>query len=203
AVVRALEPEAGGVRVAGGDDRDGTVAPGVVDPFLQFVLADQEVEQLGRIAERQVDDLGAVVDDPLDPADHVGPLAGALGPERLGHHEHGTGGDAGDALAVVGDGGGDTADVRAVALVVLGAALALGLVAAGADAAGRGHDLAGEVLVGEVDAGVDAPAPTIGTTMSAETVKPSSEIRQLRMPFTPHRRPSKAFFVLGRVFPGR
>src|SRR5581483_766076 len=157
AVVRALEPEAGGVRVAGGDDRDGTVAPGVVDPFLQFVLADQEVEQLGRIAERQVDDLGAVVDDPLDPADHVGPLAGALGPERLGHHEHGTGGDAGDALAVVGDGGGDTADVRAVALVVLGAALALGLVAAGADAAGRGHDLAGEVLVGEVDAGVDDP----------------------------------------------
>ena len=45
----------------------------------------------------------------------------------------------------------------AVTLVILSGARALGDVAARTHAAGRFHDLAGEVLVLEVDAGVDDP----------------------------------------------
>src|SRR5439155_20539548 len=128
----------------------------------QLVLTDQRPDRLGRVAEGQVDDLGAVVHDPLDAADHVRALAGALGAQHLGHHQLGVGGDAGDALAVVLDGGGEAAPVGAVALVVLGAPLTLGGVAAGTHATDRFDDLACEVLVLQVDARVDDPDPHAG-----------------------------------------
>ena len=61
--------------------------------------------------------------------------------------------------AVVLEGGGDAGHVGAVAEVVLGRAGALERVAPGVDTAGRLHDVGGEVLVGEVDAGVDDADP--------------------------------------------
>ena len=94
-------------------------------------------------------------DDPEDPGPDIGDRAAVVAVEDLGHHEGGVGSHAGDAAPVVAPGGGDAGDVGAVATVVPPRAAAPIRVAAGADAAGVGHDLAGQVLVVEVDAGVD------------------------------------------------
>src|ERR1041384_8228109 len=103
-----------------------------------------------------------MVHDPLDAGGDVGPVPGALGVHGLGHNQLRVGRHARDAFAVVLGGGDDPAHMGAVALVVLGAARALGLVTVRPDATGRLHDLAGEVLVFEVDAGVDDADPYAG-----------------------------------------
>ena len=96
-----------------------------------------------------------MVDDPADAGGHVVVVAAAARVQGLGHHELGPGRHRGHALAVVGHGRGYAAHVGSVTLVVLARALALGGVAARADAGHGGRDLAGEILVAQVDAGVD------------------------------------------------
>src|SRR5207245_14359 len=103
----------------------------------------------------EVDDAGAVVDDPLDAGGDVVVAGARAAREHPGHDELGAGRRPGHAPAVVGDGGRDPADVGAVPVDVLGAAGAGELGPAGVYARRALHDLAGEVLVVEVDAGVD------------------------------------------------
>src|SRR5581483_4731112 len=152
-VLRAADAGAEQVVVARGDDRHRAVLPGVLHALGELGAHGGGDHEHGA-AEAQVDDLGAVVDDPLDAGDDVG-LVGGGALEDLGHDQPGVGGDPGDALPVVLHGGDDPGDVGAVAEVVLGRAGALQGVAVGVEAARRLDDLAGEVLVAEVDAGVD------------------------------------------------
>src|SRR5688500_9607683 len=133
AVVGASEQaEAGGVLVAGGQDRDGAMGPGVLDAFGQDG-AGQRGEEVVGVTEAQVDDAGTVVDDPADPVVDVLDRAVAGGAENLGHHELGARGDTGDPHAVAGRAGGDAGHVGAVALLVLAGAGAAGGVSGGAD----------------------------------------------------------------------
>ena len=136
------------------------LAPRVVDGVAEGA-PERALE--GAAAEREVDDVGAVVGGPADAGRHVSggarrraaAVAVAGVREHPDHDELGVGGHAGHPAVVVGGGGRDAGHVGAVAVVVLGRAAAAPGVAVGADAAGRGDDLAGEVLVAEVDAGVD------------------------------------------------
>src|SRR5205823_10833624 len=128
--------------------------PGVVEALLHGVGL-HPGEAHGRRLEAEVDDSGAVVDHPLDAGHDVGHRGRSRGRHDLGHHQVGVGGDTGDPDAVAPHGGGDARDVGAVAVVVGAGAGATGRVTGGADARGGGHDLARQVLVGDVDAGVD------------------------------------------------
>src|SRR5207248_6144108 len=79
--------------------------------------------------------------------------------EHLDREQHRVGRGTGDAVAVVGDRRGDAGDVAAVTVVVVAVAraavLAPGGRAGGPDARGVPDDLVLEVVVVEVDAGVD------------------------------------------------
>ena len=168
--------------VAGGEDGDRPMRPGVLDAGRhrgRDAAARSQVErQRTAVAEAQVDDLGAMVDDPHDARLHVGVGAGAVGVQRLGDDELGAGRDTGDALAVVLHGGDDAGHMGAVAVVVLPGARAPGRIGVGPDAVGAHQDLACQVFVVEIDAGVDdshadagsgAAVPSRGGTDLGET----------------------------------
>ena len=149
--------------VAGGGDDHDAVGAGVGDRLLQVGdhAGDHERLDAGQRAERQVDHVGAVVDRPADAGGDVLERAAFL-VEHLDGLDLRAGRDAGDADVVVGDRGGDAGDVRAVrALARLArgrAGLPVAVAARGRAAVeerGAGHQLAAEVGMAEVDAGVD------------------------------------------------
>src|SRR5581483_4585908 len=109
-----------------------------------------------------VDDPGALVDGPLDASHDVGNGGGTGGRHGLGHHQLGVGGDPGDADAVAPHGGDDPSHVGPVAVVVLARTGAARRAAGGADAVRGGDDLARQILVEEVDSGVDDADPDPG-----------------------------------------
>ena len=155
AVVLAAETEV--VGVSRGHDGHCSVAPGVLDAGLQRVLPQQAGDDRRRVTQAQVHYPGAVVDDPHDAGIDVGEVARASGVQDLGHHQLGIRCGTRYSEPVVGRGGGDPRDMRAMPIVVLGAPVALGGVAAGVDAVGAGDDLAGQILVADVDSRVDDP----------------------------------------------
>jgi hypothetical protein len=127
--------------VAGGRDKDDSLTRGIV----------QSVGERGGIAgatERHQNDVRAVVGRPEDAGDDVGVGAGAVGAENLdGRNVRAGVGDAGHADVVVDAGRGDAGHLGAVAVRV-GVRIT-------ADEALAADDLAGQVGVGRVDAGIE------------------------------------------------
>ena len=93
--------------------------------------------------------------DPPDARLDVGRAAAAIAVEDLCHHQVGAGRNTRDAPAVVLVRRRDATHVGAMAVVILGVAVARAGVAIGIDAARALRDLAGQVLLGEMDPGVD------------------------------------------------
>ena len=130
--------------VTGGGHEDGALRPRVVDGIL-------EVRAEAGVAEAHHDDVGAVVGGPHDTRDDVTVLTETVCIEHGdGHHAHARVRHAGDALGRhrVGSGGDDAGQPRAVAVRVGEAVPAV-------EDRGAGDDLAPEVGMGRVDAGVE------------------------------------------------
>ena len=151
------------VRVAGGRDDEDVGGGGRVDGGGQ-------VGAWARAREREVDHARAVGRRVAHARGHGGHVARRVGAEDLDRHDARAPGEAGDADAVVAAGRDDARDVRAVAVVVGGVAVAVDevgpvdvvddAVAVVVDAvAGHlariGPQVGREVAMGEVDAGVD------------------------------------------------
>ena len=154
AVVRGAEAEE--VAVAGGEDGHRTVRPRVLDAVGKRVVAEQTGQEGDVAPEAQVDNLGAMVDDPMDAGIDVVDRPAAAAVEDLGHDELGAGSDTGDADPVVGRRC-RPAHVGAVAVVVHRRR-----VLTAPDAVGEAHDLARQILMTGVDTSVDDADPNAG-----------------------------------------
>ena len=125
-----------------GRDHDDVLRPGVINGVLQILTE-------AGVAEPHEDNVGAMVRRPDDTADDVSVLAGPVGTEHGNGHDADAGvADACDPGVVIGVGRNNPRQRGAVA-VRIGAPIS-GAVKDG----NSGHDLAGQVGVRGVDAGV-------------------------------------------------
>ena len=100
-----------------GDHRDGTAGPRVLERAVEGLGGRRG--RTGTVTDADIDDLGAVVDEPPDAGGDVIDLAVLSPVEDLGDDEVGARCDAGDADPVAGRRRGDAGDERSVTTVVL------------------------------------------------------------------------------------